>query len=173
MMTDDQLSARLAQRMLTASSPAGRMRLRLYMNWKRFAWRWTIGITALVKRCIDIAASGVLLLVLSPLMIVIALLVRRDGGPVFFKQIRVGLRGKHFGMLKFRSMCVDAEAKLKELLSQNEKGDGITFKMKNDPRITPMSQQRTGETTHEQGSPFRADHHGRRRTVRTRLRRAQ
>ena len=138
MMTSDQMAERLAQRMLTASSPFGRARLRFYMRWKRLAWRWTIGCTALIKRSIDIAASALLLLVLSPVMIVTALLVRRDGGPVFFKQNRVGLRGKNFGMLKFRSMCVDAEAKLQQLLEQNEKSDGITFKMKNDPRITPI-----------------------------------
>ena len=132
------MAARLAQRMLTASTPVGRMRLRFYMQWKRLAWRWTIGSTAFFKRCIDIAASGTLLVVLSPIMVVTAYLVRRDGGPVLFKQKRVGLRGREFGMLKFRSMCVDAEAKLQELLAQNEKGDGITFKMKNDPRITPV-----------------------------------
>ena len=138
MMTSDEMAARLAQRMLTASTPLGRARLGFYMQWKRIAWRFTLGCTAFVKRCIDITASGILLLVLSPIMIITALLVRRDGGPVFFKQKRVGFRGKEFGMLKFRSMCVDAEAKLKQLLDQNEKNDGITFKMKNDPRITPV-----------------------------------
>lgn len=137
-MTSDQMAARLAQRMLTVSSLIGRMRVKFYMQWKRLAWRWTIGFTAFFKRCIDIAASGILLLALSPVMIVTAYLVRRDGGAVFFKQKRVGLRGKEFGMLKFRSMCVDAEAKLQELLAQNEKSDGITFKMKDDPRITPI-----------------------------------
>ncbi len=138
MITDDQIVELLSRRMLAASTPSGRLRMRLYMAWKRLAWRWTIGFTSMVKRLIDIAASGLLLLVLSPLMIGVALLVRRDGGPVFFKQKRVGLRGREFGMLKFRSMCVDAEAKLKDLMAQNEKGDGITFKMKNDPRITPV-----------------------------------
>ncbi len=138
MMTSDQMAALLAQRMLTASTASGRARLHFYMQWKRLAWRWTIGCTAFFKRGIDIAASGMLLLVLSPVMIVTAILVRRDGGPVFFKQMRVGLRGKEFGMLKFRSMCVDAEAKLKALLDQNEKNDGITFKMKNDPRVTAI-----------------------------------
>ena len=138
MITPEKLATRLSQRMLTASTPFGRTRLRFYMQWKRLAWRWTIGCTAFIKRSIDITASGILLLVLSPVMIVTALLVRRDGGPVFFRQMRVGLRGKEFGMLKFRSMCVDAESKLKELLEKNEKSDGITFKMKDDPRITPV-----------------------------------
>ena len=138
MMTDDQMATRLAERLLAASTPAGRARLRLYMSWKRMAWRVTVGFTTLVKRLIDVTASGLLLVILSPLLLTIALLVRRDGGPVFFRQIRVGLRGREFGMLKFRSMCVDAEARLKALLAQNEKKDGITFKMKNDPRITPV-----------------------------------
>lgn len=138
MMTADQMAGCLAQRMLVAGSAFGRWRLRFYMSWKRLAWRCTIGFTAAVKRAIDILASGVLLLLLSPLLLVISLLVRRDGGPVFFKQKRVGLRGREFGMLKFRSMCVDAEAKLKELMALNEKKDGVTFKMKNDPRITPI-----------------------------------
>ncbi len=91
-----------------------------------------------MKRCIDITAAGSILLILAPLLLVIAFLIRRDGGPVFFRQIRIGLRGREFGMLKFRSMAVDAEARLQELLAQNEKKDGVTFKMKNDPRITPI-----------------------------------
>lgn len=137
-MNEDQLAARLAGRMLAAAHPIGRWRLRAYMAWKRSAWKFTIGCTRCVKRAMDVFSSGVLIIVLSPLMLVVALLIRRDGGPVFFRQKRVGYRGCEFGMLKFRSMCVDAEAKLKELLSQNEKSDGITFKMKNDPRITPI-----------------------------------
>jgi lipopolysaccharide/colanic/teichoic acid biosynthesis glycosyltransferase len=71
-------------------------------------------------------------------MVVVALLIKRDGGPVFFRQTRVGFGGRHFGMWKFRSMCVDAEARLAALLAQNEKAGGITFKMENDPRITPV-----------------------------------
>jgi lipopolysaccharide/colanic/teichoic acid biosynthesis glycosyltransferase len=138
MMTADQMAQSVAQRMLATGSPLGRLQLRCYMAWKRLAWRWTIGSTAFLKRTIDIAAAGSILVILSPLLLAIMFLVRRDGGPIFFKQNRVGLRGREFGMLKFRSMCVDAEAKLKELLAQNEKKDGVTFKIKNDPRITPM-----------------------------------
>ena len=57
---------------------------------------------------------------------------------MFFRQTRVGLLGREFKMIKYRSMVVDAEAKLKELLAKNEKASGVTFKMKNDPRITPV-----------------------------------
>ena len=138
MMTEDQLTAKISERMLSSMHPLGRWKLRVYIGWKRVAWKITIGLTRLIKRTVDVISSGILILVLAPLMIAVALLVRRDGGPIFFKQKRVGYRGREFGMLKFRSMCVDAEEKLKELLAHNEKGDGITFKMKNDPRITPI-----------------------------------
>lgn len=138
MMTAEQMAHRVSRRMLATGSPLGRLKLRCYMGWKRLAWRWTIGSTIFFKRAIDIAAAASLLVILSPLLLTIMFLIRRDGGPVFFKQKRVGLRGREFGMLKFRSMCVDAEAKLQELLAQNEKTDGVTFKMRNDPRITPI-----------------------------------
>lgn len=138
MTTDDHFCGPLAQRLLAASTPLGRLHLRLYMSWKRLAWKWTIGCALCLKRAGDILVSGLLLLLLSPVFLIVSLLIRRDGGPVYFKQIRVGYRGREFGMLKFRSMCVNAEAKLAGLLAQNEKKDGVTFKMKNDPRITPV-----------------------------------
>ena len=56
-------------------------------------------------------------------------------GPVFFKQTRVGLNGRHFTMWKFRSMGVNAEAVKSSLSDQNEMENGVLFKMKNDPRI--------------------------------------
>ncbi|GAA5482026.1 sugar transferase [Haloferula sargassicola] len=138
MIVHDPIAELSARRLLASAGPFGRLRARCYMAWKRAAWRFTVGCTRFLKRAIDVLAASILLLVLSPLMLVVAHLVRRDGGPVFFKQKRVGYRGGEFGMLKFRSMCVDAEAKLAELLKHNEKADGITFKMKDDPRITPV-----------------------------------
>ena len=88
------------------------------------------------KRMFDVVASGILILLLSPLMAVVALIVKLDSpGPAFFKQERVGIEGKIFRMLKFRSMIVDAETKLSELEHRNE-GNGVLFKIKNDPRIT-------------------------------------
>lgn len=88
------------------------------------------------KRLFDIVVSGLLILVLSPLMAVVALLVRMDSkGPVLFKQARIGMEGRPFQMLKFRSMVVDAEARLAELEHRNE-GNGVLFKLKDDPRIT-------------------------------------
>ncbi len=138
MMTCDDISLRLADRLCTAQTPWGRWKLTTYVRWKRFAWRATTRTTAFVKRAIDVAVAAGMIVLLSPLLATVAWMIRRDGGPVFFKQPRVGYRGREFGMLKFRSMCVDAEAKLKELMALNEKKDGVTFKMKNDPRITPI-----------------------------------
>jgi len=70
---------------------------------------------------IDIAVSLSALVLLSPLLIIVALLIRLDGGPAFFSRRRVGLLGSHFGMFKFRSMCVDAEARLRPCSAQSEK----------------------------------------------------
>jgi exopolysaccharide biosynthesis polyprenyl glycosylphosphotransferase len=90
-----------------------------------------------VKRCIDIIGALCGLILLSPLFIIVALLIKLEDpkGPVFFKQIRVGKDGQEFYMYKFRSMVTDAEKKLHELLKYNEVS-GAMFKMKNDPRIT-------------------------------------
>jgi exopolysaccharide biosynthesis polyprenyl glycosylphosphotransferase len=88
------------------------------------------------KRLFDLFAAGLLLLFASPVMILVAALIKLDGrGPVFFRQERVGMEGKHFYMLKFRSMVVDAEARLAELARENE-GSGPLFKLRNDPRVT-------------------------------------
>lgn len=88
------------------------------------------------KRLFDIVISGLLILAASPLMALIAILIKLDSrGPILFRQNRVGIEGRHFGMLKFRSMVVDAEDRLVELTERNE-GSGVLFKMKNDPRVT-------------------------------------
>lgn len=89
-----------------------------------------------LKRAMDILASGLALLVLLPFMAVIAILIRGDThGPVLFRQERVGRNGETFLMLKFRSMVANAEDALPALLAMNE-GAGLLFKMKNDPRVT-------------------------------------
>jgi exopolysaccharide biosynthesis polyprenyl glycosylphosphotransferase len=93
------------------------------------------GVPWIVKHFVDRLGSALLLLVIAPLLLVLAIGVKLDGGPVFFRQTRVGRRGVTFTMLKFRSMIIDAEAKLSELVVDNE-GAGPMFKMKRDPRIT-------------------------------------
>jgi len=90
----------------------------------------------LPKRLFDLVFAGAALLVLSPLLLVVAMIVKlQDGGPVFFRQARVGRVGQPFGMVKFRSMVLNAEELLAELTALNE-SDGVLFKMKEDPRIT-------------------------------------
>ncbi|MDB6015655.1 MAG: glycosyl transferase, WecB/TagA/CpsF family [Pedosphaera sp.] len=91
----------------------------------------------IIKRHFDVLASLLALVLLSPLLAVISLLIKwEDGGPVRFCQTRVGKDGREFRMFKFRSMSIDAEARLADLLAQNRHGSGITFKIKDDPRIT-------------------------------------
>ncbi len=135
-MTETEIRDRMAERLLAAQSPWGRARLNLYVRWKRLAWNWVTGLTLAVKRTLDVVVSLIAILLLAPVFIGIAVLVKLDGGPVFFRQSRFGLHGREFKMLKFRSMIPDAEARLKELLQFNEKASGVTFKMKDDPRIT-------------------------------------
>jgi len=89
-----------------------------------------------LKRVVDILASSVALLLLSPLLCTLAWVIARDSkGPVFFHQERVGRNGKRFKMVKFRSMVQSAEEDLAKLKSLNE-GAGLLFKLKNDPRVT-------------------------------------
>lgn len=90
-----------------------------------------------LKRVFDFTLSGLGLLVLAPLFVVIGLLIKLDGGPVIFRQKRVGKDGREFWFYKFRSMSVDAEQRRENLIAANQHGhDGITFKMKRDPRVT-------------------------------------
>lgn len=88
------------------------------------------------KRMFDVVAVILAAPILVPVFIAIAIAIKLDSpGPIFFKQDRVGLRKRQFPMYKFRSMCTDAEEKLKEIEHLNE-ADGPIFKIKNDPRIT-------------------------------------
>lgn len=104
---------------------------------KRFRWRLIIGISLLIKRVIDIVGSLVALLIASPIFLITALAIKLDdGGPICFKQLRVGEGGKLFPIYKFRSMVMNADQIKDELLDQNQHSDGVTFKMKADPRIT-------------------------------------
>lgn len=91
-----------------------------------------------MKRLFDIVAATCGIVILSPLMIIIAVLIKaEDHGPVFYKQVRVGKNGKTFKMYKFRSMFVNADKMLDKLKEQNDV-DGPMFKMKDDPRVTKI-----------------------------------
>jgi len=97
-------------------------------------WRWAI------KRVSDIVLTSIGLLIISPVMLAIAAGVKfQDGGPVIFRQARIGREGKPFTMLKFRSMVVDAEERKLELMEHNE-GKGGLFKLSQDPRVTRLGQ---------------------------------
>lgn len=90
------------------------------------------------KALLDRIGGGILLLLALPVILVCGLAVNLTSrGPVFFRQARAGIDGKPFTMWKLRSMVVDAEARKQELLARNESG-GVLFKMKRDPRITPV-----------------------------------
>jgi len=109
----------------------GRVRLR------RCAARWRSHSGQASKRALDIVGSVLFLLAFSPLFLLLAMLVKlEDRGPAFFRQTRVGRFGRPFLLYKFRSMRLNADAELQALLARNQHGEGVTFKMKNDPRIT-------------------------------------
>jgi exopolysaccharide biosynthesis polyprenyl glycosylphosphotransferase len=90
------------------------------------------------KRAFDVVMSALALIILSPVLLVTAVLVRLDTpGPALFTQERVGINGRRFRMVKFRSMVTDAEAHLASIRDLSD-GNGMLFKMKSDPRVTPI-----------------------------------
>ena len=90
-----------------------------------------------LKRAFDLVGASIALLLALPVMIVFALLTKlQDGGPVLFRQTRVGRDGQLFECLKFRSMIVDAEARLSGISHLNKNAEGVLFKAEHDPRIT-------------------------------------
>lgn len=91
------------------------------------------------KRLVDVVLAGTALIVLSPVLLLIAALVKLTSrGPVFFRQERVGFGGDPFWILKFRSMTADAEERKAELQEESIYGDGRLFKVQNDPRVTRL-----------------------------------
>ncbi len=91
-----------------------------------------------LKRGIDIALALICLIVLSPVFLLAAILIRTTSrGPVIFRQVRCGLNGRTFTLYKFRSMVEDAEARLDEVIHLNEK-DAVVMKIRKDPRLTPV-----------------------------------
>lgn len=136
-MSEQEINALLVERFAAFETPWGRWKLNAYSKIKRVSWRYVIVSAEFVKRSIDIYASAFALLVLSPVFLVVATLIKlEDGGPVFFSQRRVGKWGRQFQMYKFRSMCTNAEEKLDAVLKSNCHTSGVTFKVKHDPRIT-------------------------------------
>jgi lipopolysaccharide/colanic/teichoic acid biosynthesis glycosyltransferase len=123
------------QRLEQRFAPSSRRRATLLAS--HLLWGMTRQFGHYAKRLLDIIVTSVALIVLSPLMLLTALLIKlTDRGPVLFWQARVGKWGRVFPFPKFRSMVVDAEARQKELMSDNQHGDGVTFKIRRDPRVT-------------------------------------
>ncbi|MDD3536310.1 MAG: sugar transferase [Candidatus Cloacimonetes bacterium] len=123
------------KRLMQMDKPRSRFRMQL----KLAIWRATIGAAKALKTLSDTLGSFILLILLSPIFIITALAIYiSDPGPIFYVANRVGLNGKHFGFIKFRSMYVDADKRKDELLELNESADGVIFKMKNDPRVTTV-----------------------------------
>ncbi|WP_233189116.1 sugar transferase [Subtercola sp. Z020] len=93
----------------------------------------------IVKRLFDIVASSLLLIILLPAFVIVSLLVKLSSrGPVFYGQERIGLNGQPFSMFKFRSMTDGADEQLKQLLEAQGTSDVPLFKVKDDPRVTPV-----------------------------------
>jgi exopolysaccharide biosynthesis polyprenyl glycosylphosphotransferase len=138
-MSEQEINAMLVERYSALQSPWGRWKLNFYAKAKRLSWRCVIFSAEFLKRFIDIIVSACALLALSPLFALVAILIKlEDRGPIFFAQRRVGKWGREFKMYKFRSMCVDAEQKLQAVLLKNQHSTGVTFKAKDDPRVTRM-----------------------------------
>ena len=113
---------------------------RLRARQARLSWWWGTRRFALLKRVLDLLLVLPAVVLLLPLFAVVALAIKlHDRGPVLFWQKRIGLNGREFDFPKFRSMCQNAEAVRVALAQANQHGsDGVTFKMKRDPRITPV-----------------------------------
>ncbi len=102
-------------------------------------WLADVSLRFVVKRCVDLSGALVGLILLAPVILFIAVLIRIENrGPVLFRQLRRGYRGRLFRMIKFRTMTADAEQRLGELENSNESAGGVLFKLRNDPRVTRL-----------------------------------
>ena len=109
--------------------------LRLHVTWSMRGRSFYEGF---VKRLLDLTLAGLGLVVILPLWLVVVLAIRLESrGPAIFVQERVGIHGRRFRFYKFRSMYTDAEARLTDVMAQNEV-DGPVFKIRNDPRVTKV-----------------------------------
>ena len=110
-----------------------------HIQMRMLMWHITIGTSKAFKRFMDIILAIFAIIVGSPVFLLTGLIVKLTSpGPIIFWQVRVGRYGRHFKFYKFRSMYVDEEARKAELMKLNESSDGVIFKMKKDPRITPI-----------------------------------
>lgn len=132
-----QLLEELYQRFAATTLVPGNFKQNLRFWRKKYMFLLLFGSARTLKRSIDIVFALFLLVCLIPLFLLVAALVKSvDRGPVLFWQTRVGRWGREFQMPKFRTMVVCAERMMGTLLAQNDHKEGLTFKMKNDPRVT-------------------------------------
>jgi lipopolysaccharide/colanic/teichoic acid biosynthesis glycosyltransferase len=130
------LRDRLFDRYAKGGSRFASFRSGMYYIFKRFSWYLVVKSTLILKRCLDIFLSIMMILILSPLLFLTALLIKiEDRGPIIYRQQRVGIKGKRFIMYKFRSMITNADRIRDELNDLNET-QSIIFKIRKDPRLT-------------------------------------
>jgi lipopolysaccharide/colanic/teichoic acid biosynthesis glycosyltransferase len=114
-----------------------RRRTLLAMAIRRLLWRIQVDSAPALKRALDVVGASLIILASIPIFCAVALAIKlEDGGPVFFRQVRVGKDGRRFQMYKFRSMTPNAEALKAGLMAQNEMKGGVLFKIRRDPRVT-------------------------------------
>jgi lipopolysaccharide/colanic/teichoic acid biosynthesis glycosyltransferase len=102
-------------------------------------WFRDASLPLLAKRAVDVIGAFIGLFLLTPVILIIALVIRLEGrGPILFRQLRRGYRGKLFRVIKFRTMCIDAEQRLGALEESNESAGGVLFKLRYDPRVTRL-----------------------------------
>ena len=114
-------------------------KLSLRFLWKKYLWLFFTQGSRVLKRFVDIIFSFCMLVAIMPLFMILAFLIYiHDKGPVLFWQTRVGKWGREFPFPKFRSMVMNAEALKDKILEENDHQNSVTFKMKKDPRVTPV-----------------------------------
>jgi lipopolysaccharide/colanic/teichoic acid biosynthesis glycosyltransferase len=134
---NDHLTQGLLRRLEATQTCWGRFSLEAHMAQQKLRAQWLAYGGDTLKRVFDVLVSSILLVLLTPFLLLIGLAVWvEDGGAILFAQTRVGQFGRLFKMYKIRSMCPDADQRLKDLLAKNQQKEGITFKLKDDPRMT-------------------------------------
>ncbi len=132
-------TSEMRERLINDIISKNSFRARISVKIKIVLWEITLFLSYFIKRAIDVTASLIGLILISPIFIITTIAIRLESkGAVLYTQIRVGKNGRHFKVYKFRSMFINADKIKKELISKNESGDGVIFKMKRDPRITRL-----------------------------------
>lgn len=125
--------------MMDIGTTLGSMIAKLRLQIRQATWYIAITTPRVVKRLFDIMGSSIALLILLPLLILTGVLIRlHDGGSILYWQQRIGKWGIPFAFPKLRSMVPQADKAKSKLMNQNDHGNSVTFKLKRDPRITPI-----------------------------------